>query len=217
MKLRYLFFIILMLLVINVKAEEKCERKELNRIRELARKVEFDYDYELVDGVAKFSVKAVNLNEDLKVLIIEDYYMDKYVEFKDNSTHTATIDNFNSGDKVVITIKGYVANRCSGETLLTKTIKLPYYNYFYNEDNCEGNEDFKYCKLLVDTNISQKIFDSQYTSYMMNKNAVKEEKIVEEDRTNRKLLRIIGYIMVSGGVLAGATMIIVGKIKRNSL
>lgn len=217
MKLRYLLFVLLMFFTINVKAEDKCERKELNRLRELARKVEFDYDYKMIDDIAVFSLKAVNLNSDLKVMIVEDFYMDKYKEFKDNDTHMASIDGFTSGDKVAVTIIGYVPNMCSGEILLTKTIKIPYYNYFYNNDNCEGNEDFKYCKLLVDTNLSQKTFDNQYTAYLMEKNTVKENNEIQVIEKDFRVLKIINAIAASIGILALIAIVVIKRIRRNSL
>ena len=168
-KIKYLLPIILLLLTLNVKADEKCQTSEYSRLKELAQKIEFDYDYILVDGVANFSIKAVNLNSDLKVIIIEDYYRDKYKEFKDNSTHIATLNGFKSGERVAVTIKAFVPNWCSGTTLLTKTVKLPYYNYFYDENECKGNEDFKYCKVLLDSNITQDTFNKEFEIYRTEK------------------------------------------------
>ena len=204
-----------MLITFNVKAEESCAKDELNRLKELAKKVEFDYDYKMVDGIAKFSIKAVNLNRDLKVLIIEDYFMDKYKEFKDNNAHTATLDNFASGEKVVITIKGFVPNRCSGKTVLTKTVKLPYYNYFYDADKCLGNEDFKYCKILIDTNINQTQFDQQFNAYLEAKANVPQEVVPQ--KTNWKLIIIIGSIIVVLAILVAIVSFIVKRRKKNSL
>ena len=214
-KIKYILFILLMLITFNVKAENTCEKDELNRLKELAKKVQFDYDYDIVDGQAKFYIKAVNLNQDLKVLIIEDYYNDKYKEFVDNSTHTATINNFHSGEKVVITIKGFVPNWCSGKTLLTKTIKLPYYNYYYSYEKCFGYEDFKYCKPLINENINQTQFDKQFETYLIEKGMAKEEVVIVE--TNWKLIIIIGSIVIVLAILVGIISLIVKRRKKNSL
>ncbi len=215
-KIRYLIFVLLVLLSINVKAANKCETKEFDRLKELAKKVEFDYDYKMVKERAMFSITAVNLNSDLRVLIIEDYYADKYKEFKNNDTHTATLDNFYPGDKVVITIKGFVPNWCSGKTVLTKTIKLPYYNYFYDEEKCRGNEDFKYCKVLIDSDISQKTFDTQFKNYLKNKeNNNKPE--VKHGIDTFTLLIIIGSIVGALAVIVLVTLYIIKRRKKNSL
>ena len=215
-KIKCLLVILLVLLTVNVKADNKCEKEELARLKEIAKKVEFDYDYKLKDGNAVFSIKAVNLNSELKVIIIEDYYLDKYKEFKDNSSHTTTLDGFKSGEKVVVTIKGFVPNWCSGTTLLTKTIKLPYYNIFYDEEKCKGNEDFKYCKLLIDSNISQKTFNAQYEAYLKSKEAKNQQEIIPAE-FNWKLLIIIGSIVLVLAILVGITMILVRRKRKNSL
>ena len=214
-RIKYLVFILLALLTINVQAADKCDSKEFTRLKELAEKVEFDYDYKMVDDQARFSITAVNLNSDLKVLIIEDYFLDKYKQFKDNSSHTATIDNFLPGERVVVTIKGFVPNRCSGKTVLTKTIKLPYYNYYYNEEKCKGHEDFKYCKLLISNNISQSSFNTQFEAYLKSKEN-KSTEVIPKTNTWR-LLITIGIIVGILAVLVGIAMYIVRRRKKNSL
>lgn len=214
-KVKYLILIILVLLSFNVKAAGECKKEEQARLKELAKKVEFDYDYKLVDDKAVFSISAINLNSDLKVLIVEDYYALKYKEFKDNGNKKGTLDNFKSGEKVTVTIKGYVANWCSGKTVLTKTVKLPYYNYFYDAEKCKGNEDFKYCKQLIDSNITRESFDNQFAAYLKNKEAKQKEE-EQKAKDNTVIYIIIGVI--SGILAIGATtMIILNVRKKNSL
>ena len=215
-KIKSLIFIFLVLISFNVKAaNDECDKDEYARLKELAQKVEFDYEYKLVDNIAKFNIKALNLNSDLKVLILEDFFLDKYQEFKDNSTHTATIDGFGSGEKVVITIKGYVPNKCSGKTVLTKTVKLPYYNYNYSEEKCRGNEDFKYCKQLVNNDINETTFNREFDAYLKAKETTKEEIV---PATNSwRLIIIIGSILLALAVLVIMAMLIVKRRKKNSL
>ena len=40
-------FVVLLLFTFNVNASKECEKTELNRLKEVAKKVEFDYDYKL--------------------------------------------------------------------------------------------------------------------------------------------------------------------------
>ena len=214
-RIKYLILIILVLLSFNVKAEDHCDKNELTRLKELARKVEFDYDYKLVNDKAVFSISAVNLNKDLEVLIIEDYFTLNYKQFKDDGTGKGILNNFNPGEKVVITMKGYVANWCSGKTVLTKTVKLPYYNYYYDAEKCKGNEDFKYCKQLIDSNITKESFDNEFTLYLKNKEAKKVEE-EEKEKNNTIIYIIIG--IVSGILAIGAITIIIRNVKKkNSL
>ena len=215
-KIWILLFTLMMLFTINVKAEDRCDSKELSRLKELAKKVEFDYDYKLVDGKAVFSINAVNLNEDLKVLIIEDYYAEKYQEFKDNANHTATINNFQPGEKVTVTIKAFVVNFCSGKTITTKLVKLPYYNYNYDEAKCKGHEDFKYCKLLIDKDISKEEFDKQYEAYL-NKGENKVTPVEEPKKDNTQLYLIIGAVVLSLIVIIVCIRYLINTRKKNRL
>ncbi len=215
-KIKYILLVLLLVLAVNVNASSNCESKELARLKDIAKKVEFDYTYKLENGKAIFAINAVNLNKELKVLIIDNYYESKYKEFADNSSHTATINNFEGGSKVTITMKAFVPNWCSGETLLTKIIKIPYYNDNYDEEKCKGHEDFKYCKLLVDKKLSQEEFNKQYETYL--KNHEKNEKPINNDTENNNQL----YFIIGGSVLVIVlttflVMSIVKRKKKNSL
>ena len=73
--MKKIVLLILILFSFNVYADT-CDNNELKRLKDLAEKVEFSYDYEiknevLEDGsnfpVFNFSITANNLNEDLKV------------------------------------------------------------------------------------------------------------------------------------------------------
>ena len=215
-KIKYLLLVLLLFLTINVNASSNCDSKELARLKDLAKKVEFDYNYKLENDKAVFSISAVNLNSELKVLIIENYYENKYKEFKDSSTHTATLNNFEGGSKVSITIKAFVPNWCSGETLLTKVIKIPYYNENYDEKKCKGHEDFKYCKLLIDKKLSKEEFDKQYETYL--KNHEKNEKPTNnETNDNTQLYIIIAGVVLVIVITTFLVMSIVKRRKRNSL
>jgi hypothetical protein len=215
-KIRFLVLILLLLLTINVKAASSCESKELNRLKELAKKLEYDYDYKLVNDKAVFSINVVNLNEDLRVLIIEDYYAEKYQEFKDNSTHTATIDNFKPGEKVTITVKAFVTNWCSGKTVTTKVIKLPYYNYNYDEEKCKGHEDFKYCKLLVDKELTKEEFDKLFEAYLK-KQEVEPTPIVNPEKTDYTIYYIIGGIVLALIMIVFIIKYIIKRRNKNKL
>ena len=205
--LKYILLVVLLILSFNVKAAE-CDTKELNRLKELAKKIEFDYDYKLVDGVAEFSINAVNLNSELKALIIKDYYNNDYREFKGSSE--ATLYGFKSGERVIVTIKGFVPNGCSGVTVLTKTVKVPYYNLYYDEEKCKGNEDFKYCKLLLSNNITEKEYNRQFEAYLK----AKEATVIPEEEKKEEFNMTIIYIIVAAVLFVLLVILLVTNIIR---
>ncbi len=219
-KIKYLLFIILILLTINVKAVDSCDSKELVRLKELAKKIEFDYEYKVDGEDVEFTINATNLSKELKVLIIRNYYSGDYREFK--GEETGSLGGFMSGEKVVITIKGYVPNDCSGVTVLTKTIKLPYYNWFYDEDRCYGNEGFKYCKLLIDSNITEEEFEKQLNKYIDNEIKKIEEKDAkaeqeEKKESNNRIYIIIGGVLLITALIAVIVVTIIKRRKKNKL
>ena len=213
--IKTILFVVLLFFVINVSAETECDTKEFSRLKELAKKVEFDYDYQVVDGVADFSIHAVNLNEDLKVLIINNYYSGDYRQFSGDSE--ATLSGFTSGERVVVTIKGFVPNACSGVTVYTKTIKLPYYNIYYKDFECKGNEDFKYCKKLLTNNITEKEYYTQLEKYLQNKYEQKSSDDPSPISSNKDLFLIIGGAILIIGIISFLINLIVKRRKKNKL
>ena len=138
--LKILIVLAIILIHIPVSAEIICEKEEKKRLKALAEKVEFTYDYEQKETTGDngrvsmetiFTITATNLNHDIKVTIMEDYYMDKYREWKSvDGTGTASLTGFLPGERVIVTMYGFVPNGCSAVEVYKKSIKLPYYNAF---------------------------------------------------------------------------------------
>ena len=222
-KILYVFVMLMLLLNINVKAADTCTKEELARLKELASKVEINYDYEFKEvkqngeilGYPVFSLTATNLNSDLKVMIIENYLEQKYKEFKDGDKTSATIKNFKEGDKVNITIKAFVPNKCSGKTVGSKTIKFPYYNKYSEESTCVPYLDFKYCATFTENIITRDIFERELEKYIESQNNTDIPET--NDENDSTILIIIGSIAGSVIILLGITAIIVKRKRKNSL
>ncbi len=220
MKKLIIVFLFIISLIVNIKADT-CSNTEMTRLKKLAEKVEFTYDYEIQkdensDGTyeyPKFKITANNLNSELKVLIVNDFYNNDYREFKYNDKKSSTLDNFYEGENVTVTIKAYTANACSSKTVLTKQVKLPYYNYLYDEELCKEYPDFDYCVKLTEKELTLDEYNRAYNDYM----SYTEEDIVEENNTNNMI-----YIYIGGGVVVLiiiilGTISIINKKKRGSL
>ncbi len=203
MKKLMVILVLSLFFVINVYAET-CSNSELSRLKKIAEQVEFSYDYDIKrtnyeEGVLvdiDNSITALNLNPEIRVLIIEDYYKDKYQEFKYNDSKKATLKGFSNGTSVNITIEAYVNNSCSGKKLLTKKINIPYYNQFYDDERCEENRDFEYCKNeMMDTSITSRMFYDKFQKYKYGeKNEIlntDENKDVQEEHSNNLTIILI--------------------------
>ena len=222
-KILFIFITFLLLLSVNVHADDTCTKEELARLKELAEKVEINYDYEFKEvkqngEILKypiFSLTATNLNRELKVLIIENYLEQKYKEFKDGDKTTATIKDFKEGDKINITIKAFVPNKCSGKTVGSKTIKIPYYNRYSKEDICKSYPEFKYCSEFTEKIVTLNEFNNEMARYMITKSV--EQKIDVESEESWSLLMIIASVVGFLIIIVIITTIIVKKRRKNSL
>lgn len=213
-KIKLILLVILLLLVVNVKAEDRCDSKEFARLKELAKKIEYDYDYKLVNDDAVFSINLVNVTEELKA-VIENSSFGSYKEFKRYSDGSATLDGFEAGQKVTITIKAFVPNWCSGKNVTTKIIRLPYYNAYYDEEKCKGHEDFKYCKRLIDSKISQSDFDKQYELYLKRTETTQDNPVTPTSNTKLYIIIVIALIAIS--VISATVITIIKRRKKNML
>ena len=204
-KILYYLFSLIIIFPLIVYADT-CKSDTLTKLKKLGEKVELTYtpkieEKKLEDGSiwpsVTYTVTVNNLNPDLKVLIIKDYLKMDYYEFKYNNTLSSSLDGFNDGDSVTVTIKAYTEDDCAGKTVATKTIKLPYYNYnLYGYKNfCENHPDFKYCIEYSDKEITSNEFQKELANYISNLN--KEEKKEEEPKNNKLFL----YIGIGTGIL----------------
>ena len=152
----------------KVQAVTECTQDEMNRLKELANNVEFTYEYRIDETnpgegdywvkIPMYTIKAINLHDDLEVKTISDFP----VEF---TKTTPQYDNFMNGEIVRIQFIAYTPNLCSGQTVLTKTIKLPYFNLYSLRDECKDNPDFKYCSEYGNYNITDEEFQSELEKY----------------------------------------------------
>jgi len=218
MKNKFLLFFIVIMMVFNVKAItlEACTTEKMNALKEIANKMEFNYTYVMKenDGIKypEFTINVSNMNKEIKVLIINDFYSLDYKEFV-NKDGKSSMSGFKQGEKVVITSKAYTPDKCSTNTVLTKTIKLPYYNQYYEEDFCLENPNFKYCEEFTDTDLSYEKYYKEKEKYLSDK-----EKLEEKDEKQSKS-NIILIISIIGGivVVGGAVVFIIVRRKKNEL
>lgn len=223
MKFRKIIIIVILLFCF-IKVEASCDNNRFNELKSIAERVEFKYDYNTDNkSNPSFTITAMNLNQEVKPLIIKNYYTDDYREFKYTSTKQSSLTGFKAGESVKITFKAYTADDCAAETVLTKIIKLPYYNSFYNTDICKNNRSFKYCQSeLSSYSISESLFNKELNNYLNNKdnNSNNDNSNNEDNKNSFHIDEYIGLIIIIFIILLLIVLIII-KIKqvkkRNSL
>ena len=185
--------LILLFFAINVKAVDKdtCDKNELRRLKEIASHLSFTYEFK--EDKSNFDIIVDNITSEVKPLIIHSWDLLEYDEFVPNSSGTARLTGFISGQRVKITVKAYVNNSCVAKDLLTKTIVLPYINRYLNSEECKKNPEFKYClDKLTNVNISENTFKSEYAKYIKEK-----EKGVPTMVINNTKIYIVFALMVA--------------------
>ena len=215
---KYCLLLIIMMLSLNVKAItlEKCTTEKMNRLKEIADKIEFNYTFNKNSkngyGYFDFTINATNLNKEIKALIIQDFYSMNYKEFKNDGKGNGSIKGFLEGENVSITLKAFTADECSTKTVTVKQVKLPYYNQFYDEEFCLTNPNFKYCSELTPSKVTKDMYDREMKKYIEENSNTK----TNEDKNNNNIWLFVG--IGAGVVLIGSVVaFILIRRKKNEL
>lgn len=210
------FFLFYFLLLVTFNVDALCDASELERLKNISLKVDFSYTYKIDNikddsgsyTIPNFSITAVNLDKELKVLVINDYYSNDYREFKFNGNREYTLNDFNNNENVVVTFKALTNNECSGKTVYTKKIDLPFYNSFFDSEECKEYPEFKYCKRLLDNSVSSNTFDKELENY---KKSLNESPTKNNVFSKQKYL-IVGVILIF--IIITIVILFIVKIKR---
>mgnify|MGYP007056161932 CR=1 FL=1 len=212
MKKIYLL-LLLMMIALNTNAItlDTCTTEKMNNLKEIASKIEFNYTYEDKEGVLDFTIHATGLNNEIKALIIEDFYSMNYKEFKNDGTGNSKLSGFKEGDNVAVTLKAYTPDQCSTRTITVKQVKIPYRNLYYDEEFCKVNPNFKYCNEFIESKITKEQYDREMKKYLEGEN-VKEP---EENKVN--VMLIIGIGVAAVALVGGVVTYILIRRKKNEL
>lgn len=205
LKICLLTIFLFLITSLKVDAYEACTQSEMERLKELAKNVEFKPSYEIsyVDDENKnvevnYKIQIINFDSDLRI-----EYTSKYEEEDTLKSDTKEITNLADGDKFTFKIYSYTTNLCTDEILKTVTVDLPKVNdyYYFNKEKCDDNKDFKYCKEFMNTDdLDFEDIDKEFEEYL---NPNIEELINKMDK------KIFIYIGIGVGVIVVGTIVIV--------
>lgn len=191
---------------LNVYAVDNCTSGEMARLKELAKNVEFKYNYkfenineEYHELWVQYNFEILNYSDDLKI----------YLNNKNNVVDINTFKDryFLLGDKTTFYIYSYTNNSCTDELLRTVNINLPSYNeyYYFNKEKCSNYPDFEFCKEFMNvSNYSFAEIDEKFAEY------IKDDKTPDlSQKSNYKL-----YIIIAGTLLVFIIVVFVLVIKK---
>lgn len=170
------YFVILFLIVlVPLKVNAVCSDEEIVRLQKIANNVNVSYQYN--KETEKFDIYISNLK---KSLILED----KINQKKYNIDGEVVIKKQNSG---IYKYYIYSANdNCNVGLLIMKYFNIPYYNEFYQREECKIEQNNSYCNKWLSNNIT-------YDEW---KNKIKESKIEDEELKEKvKYNNLENYIL----------------------
>ena len=187
-KILYSFIIALMIcmplkanaLVDKYNNHEGCSYATMSELKEMASLVNFSYAY---DNVSLMTITASNLQAGF---YIKDEY--NFVYAYDTNRQfpgLASISKYYDNQSVDIKFYASSASTCSGELILSKSIKLPRHNQYYGNVLCDGiNADkFPLCSKWYPTYVSEYDFKVKVEEYKKSLTTENEKPIVEEKNT----------------------------------
>lgn len=181
-------FMLILLFMFPFFVKAECNYQRKSDLSKIASNVQISYTYSVKQGEEPiFFVTVSNLTNDI-------YALDNYentLSFSGEGTF-----QYNSGSTIKYTFFSNDPN-CMGEKVMTKYLKLPYFNPNYNTKECNENPGFKYCKLWDYNVVSSDVFDSELKKYINEKNNTNNSSSSEEKFNINSYIIYICIIIVS--------------------
>ncbi len=155
MKRHIMFMLIIMSFLPSLVLAKECDWSEISAKKNLARSINWTYEYYLEDNVMYFDVTAVNIYEDLYV---KDLSTDKIY-----SNNEFTLKKLTDNQKISFEIYSKDCNKL----IATKDMSLPAYNSYYGTDYCDGISEFSSCRKwgILSSSITEDVLKKQTDDY----------------------------------------------------
>lgn len=198
---KYLLFILLLILIPSVNAEEcsNAEKvalgKEATAIKVGYEEKEGEYDPNVVappDGYTDgnhrvkynyFIINFTNITENVYIEISnEEKNYDKKIFYSDayNGKYSFDWKNINTTNRFEYSIIANVDSSCDGTVLKKGVLNLPAYNPYHTFSKCQDYPEFSLCQKYVNTNLTYDQFIKKLDKYIAQQEKKEEEKRKKE-------------------------------------
>jgi len=145
-----------------------CDWAEISAKKNLAREINWSYEYYFSNDDIYFDITATNILEDVYVKDVKNNKIYNNKEF--------TIKKVLNNQKLTFEIYSKECN----ELIMTKEMSLPAYNKYYASTYCEGINEFSYCRKwgVIGSSVNEEILKEKTIEY---RNSLKN---TEENITN---------------------------------
>ena len=176
--IKIIYILVLLLLFPNdIKAiNDVFDPRCTNSLKTALREEAMDFTYRL----------SKSYNNDEIVYTSYFYNLSNNIDIIDengNKYNRNQLDNLKQGSTLTITLVSSNNNYCAGYKLLTRVIRIPYYNKYYGTALCKGYENLSLCseneRVLYDEDEFTKVLNN-YKEETGTKDEKDEENIKEE-------------------------------------
>lgn len=215
MKIKYLFITILLFLFITPRANALCSKDNMLKVKEKANNIMVETQYSKDNNgndTGNFNITFKGLTQELYIsnqLTGEKYY------YNNTDNGTMTLTNLPTGNYI---FKVHY-DVCYSELMRTINYKLPKYNHYANDKQCDGLKDqIDICSRSYQGNITKEEFETKIKEYKKEL-GIKEEELpkTQFDKIIKLLLEYYPYIIAGIIVIVAITIKLVINKKRGEL
>lgn len=160
---KILFVIIILFLMpsfVFAKSKTSCNYTLVSNLKKLVSNVNMTYSYRISDGSVYYDITFTNIQPDL---YFYDKIYDRYYSYDDTNNGVITLSEYYPGN---VSFTFYSRHsECNDEKLSVKSVSLPYYNRYYDDDLCDGIEDYNLCQRWINYNGTYTYFKEQVQNY----------------------------------------------------
>ena len=198
---RYMVLLLALFFGISKVSAVACPNKEKVEYQERAKNISYSYSYD--DSNNAFSITFTNVTNGL--------YLADYIEESDDlqryypTNDEVNINNVKPGYSYRYNVFTSDENPCSGSSIYSIYITLPYYNPYYHDSLCSGIKDYKYCKKFINKSITYEEFKTNVENY---KNKLADQEVDEVD----DITSIFDYVFNKYTIIISAIIVVIGII-----
>lgn len=202
-------FILIFLMLFPIYVNAECSEEETVRISKLANNITTSVEYDETSN--SFSLTFLNVTNEF---IIKDEMSNNY-----SGDFELVINNLKSGNHKYFI---FDVNGCFDSEILTKNIKLPFYNRYYNSKECEQFSDYTYCSKWINSEITYDTWKTKVDNYKFEEKNVpvveeKKETFLDKIKILVVLLYVDHYYIFLPIIIISFTFIIYLKDRSDSI
>jgi len=188
MSLKKILIIYLLLLIIPFKVNaEECSKEFKQNISKLASNIDITYQYIEND---QFNFIIYNLP---KNIVLEENV--NYSQISNMNGETSVRSNTFIGGANVTFSMYYKGGECNTYLINMKTVKLPYYNEYWDKEICQNAKEYIYCQKFIPSKMSYESLEKNVKRYIeKNSQVVIEEEIEDKNIFSTEVILIISGI-----------------------